>query len=345
MLCAIIVIPTANFHIIPFLRHQSFLTLISNPSLFPSVMDIFGICSILCFLVGTPLNITSCAYFSWRRRSNKSVTLIYSLISITDTAICFLSLAPMVSYMSGGGMGVFRNVFLCTLWDIFMEVSVRFSLFCVAMLSVCRAHALLKPLHAFNKEKIKWASRICLLLLCLQEALPAVVLKENSVYVPQRLSCHFFGLEGVLTPVQQMVFKMVTFFGEIGIPMIVGLVTGTMCVYTLTVKADKYHNASPTQDNDQRKEKKREATKTIIIITALCVLLNFPTVCLGIAFTLHARMSLEAIMLSIDLVSGLMVLNSLVNTLVYFLRIGRMRSFTKRLVTGGVTCTSYVSNQ
>ena len=132
----------------------------------------------------------------------------------------------------------------------------------------------------------------------------------------------------MFTPLQKMIFKMTTFFGEIGIPMLVGGVSGGICVCVLAADGDKHENGLV----DTRKQKKREATKTIVMVTALCVLLNLPIVCIAIAFTLKVEMSLSAIMISVDLTSSLVVLNSLFNSLIYFIRIRRMRIFAKRVI-------------
>ena len=298
-------------------------------------MDIYGISSIFCFLIGTPFNIMSYAYFHSREQSSESILFIYSLISVTDTVICALSLAPMVSYILAGGPGIFGGPLPCTLWDILMEVFVRYSLILVAILGVCRARALIYPLRIFCRQRIGWVAKGVLFLLLLQEILPTIILREFSTYVPERLSCHFFGLEAVLTPLQTMIFKLVTFFGEIGVPMVVGGVTGGLCFYELVVKDDKYESDVTAV----QKKKKREATKTIVIVTGLSVLLNLPIVCFATAFSLEVRMSTRTILIGVDLASSLVVLNSVFNSLIYYFRIKRMRLFARRLIMDKAPCS------
>ena len=303
-------------------------------------MDMFGISSIFCFLIGTLLNIISCAYFCSRKRSHKPITLIYSQISVTDTVICALSLAPMVSYILAGKAGLFGADLPCTLWDILMEVSVRYSLFLVAVLSVCRTRAIISPLQLLSKRKIGLIVGGYLLFLCLQETLPAIALQRAAIYVPQRLSCHFFWLESTFTPFQTMVFKIFTFFGEIGIPMAVGGVTGALCIYSLTEKKHRQDNCV----TEVQELKKREATKTIVIVTGACLLLNLPIVSIAIIFIVRVPMSAETILMAVDLASSLVVLNSLFNSLIYFVRIKRMRRFAKRLILSCI-CGQIVQNE
>ena len=292
-------------------------------------MDIFGISSIFCFLIGTPLNIISNAYFYTKKQSNNNSTnFIYSLISATDTIICVLSLAPMMSYILAGKPGIFGWSLSCTLWDIIMEVCVRYSLFLVAVLGVCRTRALLSPLRLYSKRYVLWVTVGFFLALLLQETLPPIALQEFATYVPQRLSCHFFGLEAVFTPLQSMIFMTVTFFGEIGIPVLVGGVAGGLSIYILLVRRDKYDNTV----TEVQKKNKREATKTIAIVSGLCVLLNSPIVFISILFTSGAQVTMNTIVVATDITSSLVVLNSLFNSLVYFARIRRMRVFAKRLI-------------
>ena len=110
--------------------------------------------------------------------------------------------------------------------------------------------------------------------------------------------------------------------------MLVGGISGGICICGLAADGDKHEDGVL----DTRKKKKREATKTIVMVTALCVILNLPIVCIAIAFTLKVEMSLSAIMISVDLTSSLVVLNSLFNSLIYFIRIRRMRIFAKRVI-------------
>jgi hypothetical protein len=130
--------------------------------------------------------------------------------------------------------------------------------------------------------------------------------------------------------------------------MAVGGLTGGLCVHILSVKADKYDN----NVTEEQKKRKREATKTIVMVTGLCVLLNLPIVGIAVAFTLKVRMSERAILVGVDVASSLVLLNSLFNSFVYFVRIERMRTFARRSIVDVIlravsnrTATNDVENQ
>ena len=223
-----------------------------------------------------------------------------------------------------------NNYLLSSLWDILMEVAVRYSMFLIAVLSVMRAFSFVCPFRSVSKPLVFWVVVGYLALLILQETLPTVLLQEHSNYVPERLSCHHFGIDRAFTPLQTMIFKIFTFFIEIGAPMVVGAVTGIVCGFFLLREREEKEDR---HEGRQRRIKKREATKTIMILTLVCIFLNLPITIISLLFTFEVRISYGAIMFGVEITTSMVMLNSVANSCIYFLRIKEMRDFVMRFLT------------
>ena len=254
------------------------------------------------------------------------------MITTTDTVICLLNLPVIISFILDSSPALFGYPFFCSLWDILMEVAVRYSMFLIALLSVMRAFSFVFPFRSMSKSCVFWSMLIYLVVLVLQETIPSLILQEHSLYVKERLSCHHFGVEAVLNLRHTIVFMIFTFFIEIGTPMLVGLVTGIVCGYFLLYTKKQKTDGDGNMGRQMSVIRKREATITIMILTLVSIALNLPITIISLIFMFEVTVSYSTILYLVEITTSLVMLNSVANSCIYFLRIKEMKSFVLHFI-------------
>ena len=100
----------------------------------PEIDKALGCISLVCHLLGTPLNIIS--FYLFRQQKNSPIFVVYKLITLTDA---WLSIGgfPLTLVMIDGtrDLGFFRNYTFVSVWTILWEPSVSFSMFLVMMVT------------------------------------------------------------------------------------------------------------------------------------------------------------------------------------------------------------------
>ena len=112
----------------------------------------YGTFLCLCFLIGTAGNLVSFIYFVTKKRDISSV--IYMLITVTDTVISIMALPVGISFISQRQPGIlFGNKYGCLAWIYAWKVAISLSVFLVLCLCTTRTISLLKP---FKQQKIRY---------------------------------------------------------------------------------------------------------------------------------------------------------------------------------------------
>ena len=128
-------------------------TQIMTEETFNAVADtLYGSFCCICFVIGTFGNIISFLYFKSKKRNISSV--IYMLITTSDTLVSMTLLPRGLSYLSGREPGIlFGNRYGCEVSYHLYVAAQDFSVFLATCLSISRTISLLNP---FRRLKVKY---------------------------------------------------------------------------------------------------------------------------------------------------------------------------------------------
>ena len=316
--------------------------------MFPSHWDtIFGVSSLLCFLLGTTGNILAASYFLTRPVVLSPNTLLHICINLTDILICSLALfTGLVNLSPSMGETLFNtDPLLCNVWGILWNVTIRVSVYLIAVLSVSRLISIYLP----HKRMSLWSVAVPIVtyvfLMLLQAATP-FFRGTKYEYFPRFKVCSWdlgkvfvkgsppFNVLYFLLNIVEFVFPLIP-------------VTSCCCfiILKLRFKRISSSSSSSTAGSTRRSTVKREATITIVLLTITYLVWNVP-LCIVLILNYITQVSeLQShdspghyhfqyhVQLRTFMNSQTIVLNCVCNTCLYFYRITGLRRWTRDLMT------------
>ena len=295
---------------------------------------LFGVTSLVCFVIGTVGNMFAATYFLSRSPAVTPNAFIYSCINITDILICTLALFSGLANLSAEFREIiFSNVFICNLWGMLWNITVRISVYLIGVLCLSRAVTLYRP---YTKPSL-WSVAIPILfyslLMVLQAAIPYIHGARYN-YIPLYKICTW-KLSDLFQP-SSTPFKVWFFlFNILEFVLPVIPVVGSCFFMIFKLRTQKSTNRAITSI-------KREATITIILLTViylvwnlpLCVVttLNYIKICPSAHFSFSIPVRLRSF-----INAQTILLNSVCNTCLYFYRIADLRKWTVSVTRGWIS--------
>ncbi|KAL5249658.1 hypothetical protein ACHWQZ_G018501 [Mnemiopsis leidyi] len=296
----------------------------------------FALICFLCFAVGIPSNCISLYYFL--RKTRDIPTCIYIVISSVDILTCVL-VFPVGLSLAGNRNGMmFSSKVFCSLWGFTWELIPYYSVFLVFSLSFLRTFALLKPL-VFIKKKVIVGLVIGYMIFLATRQLTGVFLGYSSYkyehsagYCWNHINHHSYQVSDAVFSTLQLAFPI--------IPITASCITSTV-VILFSVRISR-SSAAVTK-------MKKKATVTIIIVTFVYIIFNLPV------FLNYTRYIVAVYWTGKDFLDVnntnyflqkyiwlltyiiTVALNSLVNPLIYMLRMRRFRSEVRGIFRRGGT--------
>ena len=302
---------------------------------------VFGISSLVCFLLGTTGNLFAVSYFLTRTTSLSPNTLLYICINLTDIVICSLTLfTGLVNLSPSLGDAIFKSSPpFCNVWGILWNVTIRVSVFLIAVLSISRVVSLHHPYKKMSLWNVSVPVTVYVLLMLLQASIP-FIRGSKYEYFPQLKVCSW-DLAAVFIR-GSIPFNVLYFLLNI-VEFVMPIFPVTSCCCFIILKL-RSKAVTSLASSARGSTVKREATVTIVLLTLtylvwnlpLCVvlILNYTTqiselACHGspghyhFAYHDHLRTFMN---------SQTIALNSVCNTCLYFYRITDLRRWTLNLL-------------
>ena len=275
-------------------------------------------------------NVSAFIYF-WPKKHKGIPNKLYIAIVAVDIITSLFAFPVMISLFNDRKPMLFAVSWLCSGWTIVATFSGRMSMFLVAVLSVTRTIAIIRPL-----KKIKLSSIIIsitaysALLLVVDVTLCALDWARPSYYPIRRSYCSYTSTDKM--PHHVTKFHMGVFQMEVLLPIIVVSISFVASFVSL-MKNRK--NAVASSEKASRK-----ASKTIMIFTAVFLLCNVPIFILQLFHMIEKfKPSLAAKILSTKTIQmyghlvflyTLCVLNATLNPLVYLIRMSQYKEQFRR---------------
>ena len=233
----------------------------------PWIEQTYGTLFLLCFLCGTVGNCLSLLYFTTRGRG--SCAHIYRFITSNDIVTSLLMLPMFVSYFSSRHPVFFSSSVLCDIWGVMWNITARYSVFLVAVLSISRTLSLFLPFMRLKTRTVVVVMCCYLSLLVLQGTVPYWKGKRYQYY-PEYVQC--FSLLGELFAYKSagfIIFYVIFIQIEYTAPLLPILVSCGMSIQVIKSMHVQTHEKSLAA-------RRKEATWTIILFTLLYAVFNVP---------------------------------------------------------------------
>ena len=240
-------------------------------------VDIFlGILCGICMAVGTVTNITSVIYFlkkrSMERKSLSKVKdffgILYIAISSTDLMICITILPVAEAFLNGRNSVMFGNPIFCAVWGLIWEIIPFYSVFLVGVMSISRLATLLKPHGVLNVNALLVCLGVYLAGLVLSKGVPLLDGLSEVKYLKNTMYCFILPDDG-----PYWMFSIVSSIALLAAPICPITITCIIMTYKLTFTK---RVSRSTLLQKMSTSKQVEATKTILLVTAVYIFYNIP---------------------------------------------------------------------
>ena len=312
-----------------------------------------GSAYIICVCVGLIGNILSLRYFLSRHRD--IANQIYIAMTVTDCIVCSTVFPVIASFFNGRNATIFGNAIFCHVWGILWKVLPYYTIFLVAMLSSTRTVILLNRQKSINKKLGIITITVYAGYLIARITVPVILqigaflYAKRDVYCWQTTDLHWYEE-----------FTLILYSVEMALPILPILISSIISTIVIrsAMKASQkrmlsQHNSqNPLNTFDRtsssvmqnirrtRIEMKRKATVTILIVTAVYLVLNIPvfinyilyTVLIEKGFVYPDPYYTSSFMFNYSWNFSyvfLVTLNATINPIVYF---SRMKQFRESLV-------------
>ena len=294
------------------------------PAVVAPVEVLYGLIAVVCSAVGTCGNAFALVYFISKRKD--IATIIYIFITIVDIIICLLVLPIGLSYFNERDRVLFGNRFVCNAWGHIWSIMTQFSVFFVALLSITRTVSIVCPFRIISKKLV---INIIVLYFVIQ-----LIVLLVMVYWANLQYSYFVGFVDCTNYYtdddDDVIDKMRTVIEILSyvIPLLV--ITGSACI---SVKALAYRGPEGKSE-----ALKRQASITIMFITIVYIIFNLP-LCITIVINRISYYYDDYVFdfdapayYIMNLFFQLSVpLNSLINPVVYVMRMGDFRQRTIKI--------------
>ena len=235
---------------------------------------VYGSIELISSLTGLVLNVIALPYFLSRRE--KFSNILYILIVVTDIFTCVVGIPSALSFLIGSYPVLSEVQWLCTLTGIIFNITSRFSIFLIAVLSVCRTMSLIFSFRKMNQSVIGSITiAIFFILLLFQAFLPILFSEKGYLYDHYLGTCSWAiewlnFVDGYGSPTWEGLSHTFIIV-PILIPGAVVLTSGFITVLKLL----KSYQANQSLGRSSLTQTKR-ATITVMMVTMLYTLFNVP---------------------------------------------------------------------
>ena len=274
-------------------------------------------------IIGILGNISALTYF-WPERHSSTPNKLYICIMLEDIMSALFIIPLAISLFSNRQPLPFAGPYFCELWTIGSIVLVRMSMFMVAVMSVTRTIAIVRPFF-----EIKWSTIVKAMILyaaCLLA--PDVIFSAldwlHGHFYASRCSCSYILTDKIPSWARNFVLSTVEI--EVMLPSIVVFISFVISVVSLTRRKDKVTVHS--------EKKFRDVSVTITLFTAVFLMCNTPFFVFQLLYTIaqidssfKAKVTSDA-MRNYGLLLFLYVpyiQNTALNPIVYFLRMPKYK--------------------
>ncbi|KAL5258594.1 hypothetical protein ACHWQZ_G009165 [Mnemiopsis leidyi] len=294
---------------------------------------LYGTMFSLEFVLGTGLNVLVLVYFLTKREASNS-RFLYLCINSVDITICGLSFLSAVTAFKGGSAALLQHPIVCTCHGMLWNIAPRLSIFLIAVLSISRTLSLIYPLRKMRKIQIAAPVVVYTLLQALQSTIPfwfGKRYKFSDIHLICGWALNDIEMNQIVASFLYLLFTTVQFV----LPAVPIVLSCCLSCYQL-------RNSNSTIKNSETKCRKRQATITILFLTAAYIFFNLPvwvyTITKNvIVFRGDWEMELsyeQDVLLQNLLTTHTVIVNSIVNAVVYLVRLTGLRSFVCRIMRG-----------
>ena len=303
-----------------------------------------GIVFSIVFVVGSSLNLLSLSYFIQTYRSMiNSASLkeqyskkrlffgLFIVISAVDLIVCVTILPVQVSFLHYRKPLMFHSNIICHAWGLFWSVLPYLSVFLVAVMSFHRTYVLLRPLSNPNPNLIFITIFLYLIYLMIRGVFPLLLNEAVYKFFKDQMFC----IEDSKSTNWYWNFKTITNQIQLLLPIFPITISCMLSFFALrrNVKVNSRERVAKMQ---------KEATKTILAVTAIYLLCNVPVAVNYIYYytMMGNELSYNEIYKTVIMhwyswplsYIGCIALNSLINPLVYICRMVPFRQHTKEVL-------------
>ena len=321
---------------------------------------IFGISAWLCCVIGTIGNFLILTYFLHKRKAgNKSTSnIIFICVNSVDILLCVLISFIGYSHLNDGVNAWFENELFCNLWGVLWNVLIRISIYLIAVLSITRAVSLVFPFKKIKRIYITMAIVIYILLQLIQGTVPFWYGVTYGYYSYFRLCGWTISKIAEAGSLGYIIIYFIFIVLEFILPLFPIVGSCALSIYYLRNNRTSFSQKSDTErkrtsngidincETVRRNRKasiiiKRKASVTIVLLTLVYITFNIPVVVYYICRIVVMAFNLSENPLQTSILTNYylrcfvfthsIVLNSVCNTFVYYIRLGHLRQYTMEL--------------
>ena len=294
--------------------------------------------SLIVFSVGLPGNIAVFVYFLFRGKDLPST--LYIILSFTDSLLCLFILPVGLSLAYHRELVLFSSPVICTMWGAVWTWAPYMSVFLIAVLSITRTMMLLNPLRIINRTTVIVVVVVYGTWIAVRMATPMVV--EGPVYnfLNTSVECMWTSENSALN--NWSLITVVIFLAPPVIPILVSCIITNYVIVSSILKTAEMSGAG--------RDRKRNATITVIILTGTYLFFNFPLFLYLSCFTyffitdevwLWGSVTIDSYLWT-NVYIVLIAVNSLANFIIYICRIRNFRKFCFLLLSGKLCASGNV---
>ena len=320
-----------------------------------SVDFIFGILSMLCFIIGTPTSFFCFLFFS--RKPKKTINIImFILISATDLVTCSLVLFIGLSALNVHFF--FLNAVFCNVWGVLWSVFIKLSIVMIAVLSITRTVSILHPLSKVSANNFLAIVCVYLIVFVAHSTVP-YWFGFTYTYNRTTARCTWDNNEvygwGVGKVAEYIIIPILTFL----LPTLTVMACFCVLMGKLLIRA--YNQAlhkngmcrqksetsvrrprvsviSVASTMSRKGDAKVHSTITVLILTVFYITLTVPSTVMRLIGYTHELSGEIPYQPSVSydvyrlVTTYFLPVNSLCNTVLYYIRLRDLRAFTHRFV-------------
>ena len=315
-----------------------------------SVEMFFGVLSVLCFIIGTPASLFCLLFFLEKPRKTINITM-FILISFVDMITCILVL--FVGLSAFNVHVFFDNTGFCNFWGLIWSVVIKLSIVMIAVLSITRTASILYPLSKVSSNAFLGIVGIYLLIFLVHSTVPYWFGIQYS-YFRQTARCTWDDIDvygwGAGKAVEYFVTPILTFL----LPTLTVMICFVVLMCKLLCRAHHQVQQRMNGNNSARRPRvsvisvastvsmrgdaKVHSTITVLILTVFYMALTVPSTVMRLIGYTHELYHKEPYNLTVSydvfrlITTYFLPINSVCNTMVYFVRIKDLRRYTCRIL-------------
>jgi len=287
---------------------------------------LIALLSLVCFVVGLAGNALAFAYFMTRK--HELSTCVYRCVTLCDVFLSLLALPVCLSYFSERAPVLFAVPGVCPAWGVVSIISMRLSVFLVAVLSITRSICLARPFYRMQTRTVLHAVGVYTAAQVATRLIDSVRHGNEFHYSEEHVDCSW----RMDSPSGNHVTDGIMVLSYV-IPIVPILASCVLSAAHL-VRPARVHTAINTTN-----VMKRKASVTILLFVLTYAVFNIPLGATLVLYMVDAHRECQQRFMSFDKMSYYVnfmfvlspSLNSALNPLLYFWRSSSFRGFIRDL--------------